>query len=252
MIIRPLAKSILTVTTVTSLLWLVGCSSKDHTLSKSRQKATMRDYTVRGKRYHPTYVSVGDTMQGVASWYGPAFHGRYTSSGERYDMYDKTAAHKTWPMNTMVKVKNLDNGKSTVVRINDRGPFVSGRVIDCSYSAGKELGLHKSGTCRVKLTVLGFAGKVYKPTSATSAIPPKIKLTNFAVQVGAFRRKVGAEIFRQKYSTYVNKPQKVEIREFIEGGMPLYRVWVTGFGSEEEARDFIKLNNIDGGFVIRP
>jgi rare lipoprotein A len=237
---------------------LNSCSEKESHggyTSEARRKATMRCYTVLGKTYKPTYVQVGDTMKGVSSWYGPDFHGKQTSSGERYDMYAMTAAHKTWPMDTIVRVDNLDNGKSVKVRINDRGPFVKNRIIDCSYAAGKKLGIDKTGTARVKLTVLGFAGREYKPTAAQKAEgapPPKVRLSDFAVQVGAFRRKVGAEIYRRHYSSLVCPPQHVIIREFMEGGAPLYRVWVTGFGSEDEARDFISRNDIEGGFIIRP
>ncbi len=220
--------------------------------SDARRAATMRCYTVRGKTYQPTYVKVGDTMRGVSSWYGPNFHGKTTSNGERYNMYGMTAAHKTWPMDTMVKVDNLDNGKSVVVRINDRGPFVKNRILDCSYAAGKKIGIDKKGTARVKLTVVGFAGKVYDEAKEKGKPLPKVKLTGFAVQVGAFRRKVGAEIYRRKYASLVCAPKNVIIREFHEGGAPLYRVWVKGFDTEEEARDFIMKQDIEGGFIIRP
>jgi len=133
------------------LLVFSGCSQKKAGFSRTkytsvaRHKATMRSYRVKGKVYKPTYVSVHDTMRGISSWYGPNFHGKQTSNGERYNMHAMTAAHKTWPMDTMVRVDNLKNGKSVVVRINDRGPFVSGRVIDCSYAAGKAIGLDKTG-----------------------------------------------------------------------------------------------------------
>ncbi len=243
------------------MLSLTGCSVKrvhytkpGHT-SAARHRATMRTYTVRGRTYHPTYVKVGDTMIGISSWYGPNFHGKMTSNGEQYDMHAHTAAHKTWPMDTMVRVQNLQNGKSTVVRINDRGPFVAGRVIDCSYAAGKELGLDKTGIAKVKLTVLGFAGKIYRPTAAQKrdrAALPSVHLSDFGVQVGAFRRKIGAEITRRKYTTIVRTPKHVMIREFTVGGLPLYRVWVMGFGSAEEAKDFIADRGIAGGFLIRP
>ncbi len=146
-----------------------GCSQKREVAkepgatkytSAARHRATMRSYKVLGKRYHPTYVEVGQVMHGISSWYGPNFHGKCTSNGEVYDMHARTAAHKTWPMDTMVRVKNLENGKSTIVRINDRGPFVRGRIIDCSYTAGKEIGLDNMGIAKVSVEVLGFAGKV--------------------------------------------------------------------------------------------
>ncbi|WP_456432781.1 septal ring lytic transglycosylase RlpA family protein [Nitratifractor sp.] len=240
---------------------LAGCSSHapkfappGHT-SAARFKATMRPYCVRGKTYRPTYVKVGDTMTGIASWYGPGFHGGMTSNGEKYDMYAHTAAHKTWPMDTMVKVENLRNGRSTIVRINDRGPFVAGRIIDCSFAAGKDLGLDKTGTAPVRLTVLGFAGKIYHPTAAQKkahAPVPSVRLSDFAVQVGAFRRYEGAQNYKRRYERLVCGAQHVIIRKFIVGGAPLYRVWVTGFGSADEARDFIRTNRVAGGFLIRP
>ena len=98
--------------------------------SASVQRATMRPYMVGGKMYYPTVVQTGTIYRGIASWYGPNFHGKKTSNGEWYDMYAMTAAHKTLPMNTIVKVTNLLNGKSVIVRINDRGPFVKNRIID--------------------------------------------------------------------------------------------------------------------------
>jgi len=93
-------------------------------------------------------------LHGKASWYGEAFHGRPTASGEPYDMHAPTAAHKTLPFGTRVRVTNLDNGKQTVVRINDRGPFVKGRIIDLSYGAAKKIQMLQAGVVRVKLEVL--------------------------------------------------------------------------------------------------
>lgn len=91
---------------------------------------------------------------GIASWYGPGFHGKRTANGEIFDMYALTAAHKTLPFNTLVKVVDLDTGRWVVVRINDRGPFVPGRIIDLSYAAAKELGIVEKGLARVGLKVL--------------------------------------------------------------------------------------------------
>jgi rare lipoprotein A len=91
---------------------------------------------------------------GIASWYGPGFHGNRTSNGEIYDMYAMTAAHKTLPFNTIVKVVDLDTGRSVIVRINDRGPFIPGRIIDLSYAAAQELGIVEKGLARVGLKIL--------------------------------------------------------------------------------------------------
>jgi len=150
---------------------------------------TQKTYSVNGNVYYPKKtVSIGWSEEGIASWYGPNFHGKYTSNGEVYNMYKRTAAHKTWPMNTMVKVTNLDNGKSTVVRINDRGPFVKGRIIDCSYAAGKDLGLDKTGLPHVKLKVLALAGAADSKKTTTTKSKPKnnIRFNNFSIPIGIF------------------------------------------------------------------
>jgi len=97
----------------------------------------------------PRYDEVG-----IASWYGPGFHGKTTASGEPYDMYAFTAAHKTLPFGTVVRVVDLATGRSVVVRINDRGPFVAGRIIDLSYAAAEALGILEQGTARVGLQIL--------------------------------------------------------------------------------------------------
>jgi len=247
---------------VFSTMLFTGCASKQkhvykatgHT-SAARQRATMRSYKVRGKRYHPTYVEVGQTMKGISSWYGPNFHGKFTSNGERYNMHARTAAHKTWPMDTMVRVRNLQNGKSTVVRINDRGPFVRGRIIDCSYRAGKELGLDRMGIAKVQIEVVGFSGKVQSDAAIAKArksnTETRIRLTNFGVQVGAFRRYAGAKVYRQKYA-HIHPGYKPVIKKFADvDGAPLYRVWLMGFASEDEARDFKNTHNMPGAFIVR-
>lgn len=245
-----------------SVLFVTGCSQKSEGVIKptkytsaARHRATMRSYKVLGKRYHPTFVEVGQVMKGISSWYGPDFHGKYTSNGEVYNMYARTAAHKTWPMDTMVKVKNLQNGKSTIVRINDRGPFVRGRIIDCSYKAGKEIGLDRMGIAKVSIEVVGFAGKVQ--SAATIArnkklnIQTRVHLSNFGVQVGAFRRYEGAQIYKRRY-TGVYGHYKPVIKRFSDvDGAPLYRVWLMGFGSEQEARDFKNSHDLEGAFIVR-
>ena len=124
--------------------------------SEAIHRATLRPYTVLGVMYYPFIAEPGARYDGIASWYGPDFHGRLTSNGETYDMHAMTAAHKTLPMNTIVRVTNMLNGRQTVVRINDRGPFVPGRIVDLSFSAGKALGLDRTGTAPVSLEVLSY------------------------------------------------------------------------------------------------
>ena len=238
---------------------LAGCSSKQEIpytpapapgygkpkSSAAIHRATMRPYSVNGVTYYPTVVEVGTKYKGTASWYGPNFHGKRTSNGEIYDMHNFTAAHKTLPMNTMVKVTNLRNGKSVVVRINDRGPFVGDRIIDLSYAAAKRIGMVGTGTAPVELEVLGFESKIETLGQKRSVV-----LSDYAVQIGSFRRYAGAQITREK-NALVDGRYKAVVKEFELGGAPIYRVWLTGFRSEQEARDFIESERFPGAFIIR-
>lgn len=113
-------------------------------------------YEALGKTYRVKKSAVNHVERGIASWYGTKFHGRRTSSGEAYDMYQMTAAHKSLPLPTYAEVTNLDNGRKIVVKINDRGPFVDGRIIDLSYTAAIKLGIDKKGTGRVELRTITF------------------------------------------------------------------------------------------------
>jgi len=128
-------------------------------------------YTVLGETYHIISDPKGFTETGNASWYGVKFQGHLTSSGETYNMYEMTAAHKTLPIPTYVRVTNLDNGLSTVVRVNDRGPFHEGRIIDLSYAAATKLDYSDKGTARVKIEVLE-AGEEYKVLQANKTPAP--------------------------------------------------------------------------------
>jgi len=144
-------------------------------------------YRVLGKRYTVLASEEGYLERGVASWYGPTFHGESTSNGEKYNMYGMTAAHKTLPLPCYARVTNLKNGKSVVVRINDRGPFVSNRLIDLSYSAAQKLDMLKEGTTLVEVRAL----TVQEPdnlTRSAQAPPPSLY-----VQVGAFADQSNAQ-----------------------------------------------------------
>jgi len=150
--------------------------------------ATQRPYTVLGQTYHPLPTAEGYQETGIASWYGPNFHGKRTSNGEVYDMESMTAAHKTLPMDTWVEVRNLDNGKTIQVRVNDRGPFVDGRIIDLSKAAARELGSLAKGTANVEVLALGYrqlgTGVAGRP--AVYLPPASYTEGDFSVQVGAF------------------------------------------------------------------
>ncbi|WP_166423213.1 septal ring lytic transglycosylase RlpA family protein [Paraglaciecola sp. 20A4] len=116
--------------------------------------ANLRSYTVLGKHYTPLKTGKGYSATGGASWYGQKFHGHLTSNGETYDMYAMSAAHKTLPLPSYVRVTNLKNGRETIVRVNDRGPFHDNRIIDLSYAAAMKLGMLSTGTTQVKIDVI--------------------------------------------------------------------------------------------------
>ncbi len=145
--------------------------------SKEMHKYTMRPYNVFGIKYYPFIANIGDEFEGIASWYGPDFHSKKTSNGEIYNMYDMTAAHKTLPMNTVVKVDNLENGKSIVVRINDRGPFVKGRIIDLSNKAAHQIDMVRKGTANIKITILGYNGEIENKDAPYSVVD-KVSVPN--------------------------------------------------------------------------
>ncbi len=155
-------------------------------------------YTVLGRTYTVLPTSKGYVERGLASWYGTKFHGRYTSSREPYDMYAMTAAHKSLPLPTYVRVTNLENGRSLVVRVNDRGPFHDGRIIDLSYSAAIRLGVHERGTARVEVRAIDVGEAPATPAAAAAGTPaaaasPAIAPGKAAfVQVGAYDRRENA------------------------------------------------------------
>lgn len=134
-----------------------------------------RSYKVAGKRYTPINQVAAFTQTGNASWYGGRFHGRKTSGGERYDMNAFTAAHKTLPIPSYVRVTNTRNGKSVVVRINDRGPFHGNRVMDLSKAAAKELGFIHTGTANVKVEQILPNGKGQKQQNRRDGIVTSVK-----------------------------------------------------------------------------
>lgn len=166
-------------------------------------------YVALGKRYVPVSNADGYRERGTASWYGKKFHGKRTSSGEQYDMYKMTAAHRTLPLPSYVKVTNLKNDKSIVVRVNDRGPFLHDRLIDLSYAAAYKLGIIGKGTGFVE--VHSITGDTSKPRGASAgssrrAEAPVGNLSNDAgryyVQFGAFTQSVNAESMVQKLQQF--------------------------------------------------
>jgi len=193
-----------------------------------------KPYQIDGIWYFPRADADGFRESGLASWYGDPFHGRKTANGETYDMHGVSAAHKTLPFNTVVKVRNLDNGREIQVRINDRGPFVRDRVIDLSYGAAKQIGLVGPGTARVDLIALGAVSNADEPVTAKRDYAPvDYSSVKFTFQVGAFRDRGNAEMLRLKMShAYPN----AHVSTADTGDGLYYRVRVGEFASLEEAR----------------
>lgn len=179
-------------------------------------------YTVFGKTYTVMPSSKGFTQRGNASWYGTKFHGNTTSNGEIYDMYAMTAAHKSLPIPSYVKVTNLDNGRSVVVRVNDRGPFHAGRIIDLSYAGAVKLGFINKGTAPVKIETVGPGDRIAKVNSppvvqsqvlSSAVAKPKAQGYNLPpntfLQAGAFSNKNSADSVRSKISQLTSVPANV-------------------------------------------
>ena len=189
-------------------------------------------YTVFGKRYYTLNSSDGYRERGIASWYGTKFHGRRTSSGEPYDMYAMTAAHKTLPLPTYVRVTNLDNGRSVVLRVNDRGPFHANRVIDLSYTAASKLGILSKGTGSVEVLALDPRAPEPAKVATPSATPEKASARLY-LQTGSFSVRANAEQMKGKMESVSGRP--VNIKPAQIGGRTTYRVWVGPIGDVDKA-----------------
>ena len=223
--------------------------AKPHTPSQPVEKKT-KPYKVLGKWYQPVSDSQGFVERGLASWYGKKFHGRKTANGETYDMYGVTAAHKTLPLGTFVRVHNLDNNRRLDVRINDRGPFVRGRVIDLSYGAAKKLGVVGPGTARVKFVALGTPAKQAKKSATPTYIPADYTKGNFTFQVGAFKDYGNAlRLSRTLNAKYKN----AHITNFDSGDGIFYRVRVGRFstlGQAQKQRGALRADGFEDPFVV--
>ncbi|OGT71095.1 MAG: hypothetical protein A3I78_07705 [Gammaproteobacteria bacterium RIFCSPLOWO2_02_FULL_56_15] len=177
-------------------------------------------YEVMGKRYYVMSSSEGYEERGIASWYGEKFHGRRTSSGEAYDMYAMTAAHKTLPLPTYVAVSNLRNGKRIIVRVNDRGPFHDNRIIDLSYAAAAKLDILRGGTGLVEVSAINPSTYRVAEEPAPSGRGSR-PLTGFYIQLGAFADLGNARRLAARVS---GLDRSLHISEVTRDGRKLYRV----------------------------
>lgn len=187
----------------------------------------------------PAAAVPGQRQEGMSSWYGKEFDGRPTASGERFDMNGVSAAHRTLPLGTLVRVTNLENNREVELRINDRGPFVKGRILDCSYGAAKALGFAGAGLARVRVEVLEAAKERPRRTVpagevlvATQGTAQQVLDGSFTVQAGAFVNEANALRFRDQLSKTYGDAYVIKFRDF-------YRVRVGHLDTEEEA-DLLK------------
>ena len=214
---------------------------------------SQRPYTINGETYYPLPSASGYMETGKASWYGHPFHGRRTSSGETYDMYKVSAAHKVLPLGTYVLVENLANGKSIVLSINDRGPFVKGRIIDLSYAAASAIDVVGPGVADVRVTAL--AKEVGRARSRTGISEPVLESKDFSrgaftVQAGAFKDKENAARVAERLRALFDKVD-VEVSAHPEAGT-LYRVRVSQAQSLFEAQAIerrLESLGFEGAFV---
>ncbi len=220
-------------------------------------------YVVFGQRYHVMHSSSGYRERGIASWYGNKFHGRRTSSGEPYDMYAMTAAHKSLPLPTYARVTNLRNGRSVVVKINDRGPFHDNRLIDLSYTAASKLGILSEGTGLVEVVALdphrpepasNIANTRPAPTPVSarvSAPPAALSAPDMYLQIGAFSSRNNAERLKSRLGD-VALPG-IEILQGFANQQPVFRVRVGPIATVEEAdrmANMLTQHGIDSPHVV--
>lgn len=214
--------------------------------------SSQRPYKVNGIWYYPLPNAAGYEEKGLASWYGPGFNGKPTACGAPYDMWAYTAAHKTLPLGTYVKVTNLDNGRTVVAKITDRGPFVAGRIIDLSAACAQCLGSYGRGLARVKVeAVQGATEQVVGHTTYWKPAPvPSFRYGNFAVQIGAFQNQSNAFLLQNRMNGLVCRVRTGYVPE--KPGL-WYRVQVGAYKDIEEAKaqaQKFREKGFRGAFVI--
>jgi rare lipoprotein A len=227
-------------------LWVYGCATDS---PPPTPPGHPKAYRIGKNWYQPLPHARDFKQRGKASWYGKKFHGRKTANGETYNMYGMTAAHKTLPLGTYVRVQNLKNDKTIEVRVNDRGPFVRGRIIDLSYTAAKKLDIVGPGTAPVEVVALGRVSKA-SGTAKRSYVPVDYYKGDFTIQVGAFSDRNNAERLRKKLDEkYIN----AHITTYNDGYNTFHRVRVGKFSSLEQAEKsegYMIQNGFEDAFAI--
>jgi len=227
-------------------------------------KKTGQPYRVAGHTYYPLSSASGYDRTGTASWYGRKFHGRKTANGERYDMYALSAAHRTLPLPTLVRVTNLENGRQAVVRVNDRGPYVKNRLIDLSYAAAQQLGYANKGTVRVRVQALESTASAAmiahkrrpeatsKPADNHISTPESAirdnRTAGMYVQLGAFLSRANAQHLR---SSLLDRYPNTQVHSYSGSTQTLYRVRIGPFSEPEKIEQVaISLKNDGFGNII--
>ena len=221
---------------ITMICLLGSCVYTDNHKSKDLKR---NQYEVFGKVYETMSSSEGYLEIGIASWYGKKFHGNLTASGEIYDMSLMTAAHKALPLPTFVKVTNLENGKKTLVKVNDRGPFHDDRLIDLSYAAALELGFLENGLTTVVVEAI-------KEKALVNTDKLKDGQEKNYIQVGAFETETAARKLSNKLSSLLLDTISVRVIPPLENS-DLYKVWVGPLTEEKQKLYVLKIIS-DKGF----
>ncbi len=225
---------------------LSGCATVEPERKSAKRKLPPGQYEVFGEVYEILPTSFGYLEIGVASWYGKKFHGRLTAMGETYDMFEMSAAHKTLPLPTVVKVTNLDNARSIKLRVNDRGPFHDDRLIDLSYAAAKALGFESKGIAPVVVEALD---EINHPE-----LVAQTRGESYYLQVGAFQHRFGAEKRMTEVGSILPGSVGARILQSETNSGVIYKVWVGPMKSrteEEQIASIISRNNFGNPLRVK-
>jgi rare lipoprotein A len=209
-------------------------ASKSPSVVSKKPDRKEKPYAVNGKWYFPVPSVVEYKEKGVCSWYGPDFHGKPTSSGEVYDMFGYTAAHRILPFNTQIRVKNPANNREILVKINDRGPFLKDRILDLSYTGAKDLGLLGPGTALIEIEALGILEEVEENGQRITRLVQQVDFQqgDFSVQIGAFKDRKNALRLQERLR---NDYPQVEVSETNRLGETFFRVRLMHCSQLQEA-----------------
>ena len=254
------------------LIFIISCSQTQlatHVTKKVIQSNEIKVDSTEGKKYRKPIYKIGNPYfingvryvpkeetnyveTGIASWYGPNFHGKLTANGEIFDQFSISAAHRTLPLPSLVKVINIENKRELIVRVNDRGPFVGNRIIDLSLKSAQILGIKEKGTASVKLILLDSGPHLLNNTSKITKKQDIDKTEDYYIQVGAFSVAKNADLFAKKLRNKNYILSKVAIKTINKGDQILYIVIIGPISNEEDVlyvKRNLERNNIDSKII---